>query len=307
MKIVGIDIGGTSVKGIVMDESGQSYQEVRKATDAAKGKDHIVEVVTDVIRELLVAAPDAAAIGIGTAGRVNTLTGQIVYATDNLPGWHGFQLGEHFAKAFGLPVAVDNDGNAALLGEAWLGAGQGLASASMLTLGTGVGGANLVHGRIVHGAHWNGGEWGHTVLVPFGRACNCGLGGCMEQYLSGTALVRSASEHAGRTYTSGHEVVEDYRRGVPPVQVAFREFVKYLAIAIHNLHIGINPQAIILGGGLIDVKELWWSELESALQAMNGAEVRSAMLGNRAGAIGAVKLAVDMMNNNESKGSITYG
>lgn len=293
---IGIDIGGTSIKGIAMDNNGGCHEEVKFNTDASEGKDHIIANVEIMIRQLLEQYPETASIGIGTAGRVNKDTGQIIYATDNLPGWNGFRLKEHIEAVFKKPVIVDNDGNAALIGEHWLGACMNLAHVTMLTLGTGVGGANMMNGRMVRGAHWNGGEWGHVVLVPNGYPCNCGLYGCVEQYLSGTALARLARESTNRSYADASAVIEDYIQGDETIISVFNQYLEHLGILIHNIHIGINPQAIVIGGGLIGAKDVWWGLLKQKLDAAGQAiDVRPALLGNRAGAIGAAKLALDQL------------
>ncbi len=299
LKVLGIDIGGTSIKGLAVDESGTILGQTRIATNASQGKYHIVEKVGETIQALLEQHPDAARIGIGTAGRVNTNTGQVVYATENLPGWQGFNIKEWAESEFRLPVAVDNDANTALLGEQWQGAGENLSDIVMLTLGTGVGGANIIGGELVRGAHWNGGEWGHVVLIPDGHPCNCGLHGCIEQYLSGTALVRLASEATGHAYLTGQEVLTDLQSGNSRIMEVMKRYVFHLALVLHNLHIGLNPQALILGGGLIDAKALWWDSLMARLKDMNATEidVRPALLGNRAGAIGAAKLALTLSNS----------
>jgi len=296
LNVIGIDIGGTSIKAIVANQDGMVLDQTRVATDASQGKTHIVNKVDEAIQFLLTNHPDVQAIGIGTAGRVNADTGQIVYATDNLPGWQDFHIKAWFEKAYQLPVAVDNDANTALLGEQWQGAGQGLSSICMLTLGTGVGGANMINDELVRGAHWNGGEWGHVVLIPDGHPCNCGLRGCIEQYLSGSALVRLASEASGQTYSTGQEVLKDYELKVPVIMKVMDTFIRHLSLVLHNLHIGINPQSIVIGGGLIDAKQLWWDELLRKLHHMSSQiDVRPALLGNHAGAIGAAKLALQMM------------
>ncbi|WP_106766193.1 ROK family protein [Paenibacillus faecalis] len=296
MKIIGVDIGGTSIKGIVINEMGDCLEETRMSTEAKRGKEHIALHVEKVIGQLLSRYPDAAGIGIGTAGRVDVKTGQIVYATNNLPGWQGFELGEWCEGKFGLPVVVDNDANTALAGEAWLGAGVGLSDLTMLTLGTGVGGANMIGGKLYRGAHWNGGEWGHVVLVPNGYPCNCGMQGCIEQYVSGTALVRLAREAAGRDYTTGHEVFADFKRGQPEVLAVVQRFISDLALVIHNIHIGLNPQAIIIGGGVAESKSIWFDLLKGKLAELSPViEVRAATLGNRAGAIGAARLVLESL------------
>ncbi|WP_136607330.1 ROK family protein [Paenibacillus dokdonensis] len=296
MKVIGIDVGGTSIKGMVVDRSGQLLDQGKVATEAKEGKERILENMKLLLNDLLANHQDIQGIGIGTAGRVNVRTGEIVFATDNLPGWQGSNVKKDVEASYSLPVFVDNDANTALVGEAWLGAGMHVKDLSMLTLGTGVGGANMIGGELYRGAHWNGGEWGHTILVPGGRPCNCGLSGCIEQYLSGTALVKLASEAAGRSYNNGVEVLDDHLKGQPQVTEVLRQFAAHLVVVIHNIHVGLNPQAILIGGGLIDSKPIWWPLLLEAMEGMRlNVDVRPAELSNEAGAIGAAKLILDQL------------
>ncbi|MEC0242171.1 ROK family protein [Paenibacillus dokdonensis] len=296
MKVIGIDIGGTSIKGMVVDRSGQLLDQGKVATEAKEGKERILGNMKLLLNDLLANHQDIQGIGIGTAGRVNVRTGEIVFATDNLPGWQGSNVKKDVEASYHLPVFVDNDANTALVGEAWLGAGMHVKDLSMLTLGTGVGGANMIGGELYRGAHWNGGEWGHTILVPGGRPCNCGLNGCIEQYLSGTALMKLASEAAGRSYNNGVEVLDDHLKGKPQVTEVLRQFAAHLAVVINNIHVGLNPQAILIGGGLIDSKPIWWPLLLEAMEGMRlNVDVRPAELSNEAGAIGAAKLILDQL------------
>ncbi len=132
--------------------------------------------------------------------------------------------------------------------------------------------------------------------MPGGRPCNCGVRGCMEQYLSGTALVRLASEATGQSYASGMEVLDDFVQGVPQVADVMRRFAEHLAIAVNHLHLGLNPQAVILGGGLVDSKQVWWPLLSDAMADLRlDADVRPALLGNEAGAIGAAGLILGQL------------
>ncbi|OZB93532.1 ROK family protein [Paenibacillus sp. XY044] len=296
MKAIGLDIGGTSIKGMVLDGSGQVLDLGKIATDAQQGKDRIMANMHSLLHELIQRHEDVSGIGIGTAGRVDVHTGKIVYATDNLPGWQGTELMSILEQTYERPVFVDNDANTALVGEAWLGAGKGIPDITMLTLGTGVGGANMTRGELFRGAGWNGGEWGHTILVPGGRLCNCGQRGCVEQYLSGTALVSLAAESAGKAYSSGVEVLGDYKRGIPSVVKVVHEYVRNLGVLLHNIHIGLNPGAIVIGGGLADSREIWWPLLDECLSGFGpGIDVRPAVLGNQAGAIGAARLILNRL------------
>lgn len=292
-RVIGIDVGGTTIKGIVTDDKGTLLESLTVPTDAAKGKDYILASLEQLMSELLRLQPGVRAAGIASAGRIDARSGEVVFATDNLPGWQGMRLVEWTRGKFGLSAAADNDANAALLGEAWLGSGGGAADLVMLTLGTGVGGANMIGGRIVRGARWYGGEWGHSVLVPGGRPCNCGRRGCAEQYVSGTALARDAAGETGRPYAGGGEVLRDAARGDEAALRLIGRFAGWLAILIANLAIGLDPQAVIVGGGLADSRNIWWPQLLDRLRA-EGAdiEVRPASLGNLAGCYGAARLAL---------------
>ncbi|MDO7906844.1 ROK family protein [Paenibacillus sp. JX-17] len=292
VQVIGIDLGGTSIKGIVADETGRILLQTRRPAEAARGREAILEQLGQLLAGLLEQAPCAAAIGAASAGRINSESGEVVYATDNLPGWQGLQLRDWIEQRWGLPAAVDNDANAALLGEAWSGAGRGLQDVVMLTLGTGVGGANLMQGRLLRGARWSGGEWGHCVLVPGGTRCNCGRRGCAEQYVSGTALSRLARE-AGAP-AEGRALFEAASRGEPAAAAVLGQYADALALLIGNIEVSLNPEVVILGGGVADSAPLWWRALEQALARARVAQpVRPAQLGNGAGSLGAAWLALE--------------
>lgn len=302
MQVIGIDIGGTSIKGIVTDESGSLLASCKLPTDASRGQTAILETVNQAIVQLRNEFQAVQAIGIGSAGRINVHTGEVVFATDNLPGWQGTPLADILSTQYQLPVVVDNDANTALLGEAWLGAGQGFDNIIMITLGTGVGGANLIDGKLVRGKNWNGGEWGHVVLVPGGTPCNCGRIGCVEQYLSGNSLTRIASEHVGKAYKDGLEFMQDVYEGNSAANEVMDRYVEQLAIFLGNLQLGIDPDAFIVGGGVIDSSENWWYRLEQHIDKLrnNGTElsVLPAKLSNDAGCFGAAKLALQCIASN---------
>ncbi|MGV3467295.1 MAG: ROK family protein [Heyndrickxia sp.] len=298
MKVVGIDIGGTSIKGIITNEYGENLQTLKRATEAALGRDHIIENLKRIIEELFRLHPDIGGIGIGTAGRVNVDTGEVVYATDNLKNWQGTNLIEVIQEEINIPVMVDNDANVALIGEHWLGAGKGLKNITMITLGTGVGGANMVNGEIIRGANWSGGEWGHVIFVPNGLPCNCGQNGCIEQYLSGNALIHFAEKATNQTYSSGMKVMQDYQNHKEEIVKVVEEYINHLAIILSNIHNGLNPEGIVIGGGVIESKDIWWNLLANTLNR-NGqkVDVRHAILGNQAGSVGAAKMILDRLIN----------
>ncbi|MCX7019351.1 MAG: ROK family protein [bacterium] len=292
MSYLGIDIGGTEVKGILCDASGTVHAGTRRPTNIQSGKEGIISVTREVILTLSEGGARVEAIGIGTAGRINAKTGDVVYATDNLPGWMGINIPAELKMS--APVFVDNDANAALLGEHWLGAAKGRDSAVMLTLGTGVGGANLVNGAIVQGATWNGGEWGHVILVPGGHLCNCGNRGCMEQYLSGAALTRMARETVSPAISHGRDIWPLYASSDPDAVKAVDTYLQRLSIVIYNIHTGINPACIVIGGGVIESKDAFWEALQQKISAFGvSVPVVPALLGNRAGCFGAARMAIN--------------
>ncbi|MBM7661763.1 glucokinase [Bacillus mesophilus] len=292
MNVIGVDIGGTGVKGMVISEAGTVLKSFEMKTNIGEGKDGILVTLTSVIDELL-ENTSVQYIGIGTAGRVNSNTGEIVYATTNLPGWQGTNLKQFIEGRYGIPCIVENDANVALVGELSK-REQTYPNAVMLTLGTGVGGANVIDHQLVAGAHHQGGEWGHVVLVPFGKPCNCGKRGCMEQYLSGSALLREANSAVKAPYQHGKDVLHDFQRGHEPVQKVVNDYLEYLAIACYNLTVSIDPDVVIIGGGVIDSKELWWDAfLEKLANYESPISILPAQLGNKAGMYGAAKLAMD--------------
>ncbi|MFS0871791.1 ROK family protein [Paenibacillus xylanilyticus] len=295
-QVIGVDIGGTGIKGLVVNEAGMIVVEIARATEACQGRKGILGQLNELLSELLARCAGVKAMGIASAGRVNVTTGEVVYATDNLPGWQGMPLTQWAEETFGLPAVADNDANAALIGEAWLGVGRGRQNLVMLTLGTGVGGANMFEGRLQRGAGWRGGDWGHSVLVPGGRPCNCGKQGCVEQYVSGSALQRLALEQTESTYTHGREIMAAAIKGEAAALVILEQYTADLALVIANVSASIDPELIILGGGVIHDHAIWWHELTNKLHSEGLAgRIVAAELGNRAGCFGAARLALERL------------
>lgn len=299
-QVIGVDIGGTGIKGLVVDEDGTVLAEAGRETEARLGREVILGQLHGLVKELLTGHPEVEALGIASAGRINADSGEVVYATDNLPGWQGLQLTQWAAAEFGLPAAADNDANAALLGEAWLGTGRGKPNLVMLTLGTGVGGANMADGRLLRGAGWSGGDWGHSVLVPGGRPCNCGKRGCAERYVSGSALLRLAREQTGSTYTHGREIMAAAGRGDAAALAVLERFTTDLAQVIDNIGASIDPDLVIIGGGVIEARAVWWPLLAGKLESGLARRVAVAELSNRAGCFGAARLALERLRQDSS-------
>ncbi|MGP4079245.1 ROK family protein [Pseudalkalibacillus sp. R45] len=297
MKAIGIDIGGTAIKGAIVDENKKIHHQITTRTNVGEGRKGILTSLTTTIDRLLENDTEIAGIGIGTAGRVNVKTGEVVYSTANLPGWQGINLRDFITNTYALPAVIDNDANAALAGE-WWNREESYDSVTFLTLGTGVGGANMINRKIFRGNHWNGGEWGHVILYPGGRSCNCGNSGCIEQYVSGTTLLSLANEHSGnRTYKNGAEVFEAFNTGDKTIQPIVERYLDDLALVIYNLSVSIDPEAVIIGGGVIESKDKWWPTFQHKLHEKEvKVDVLAATLGNKAGMIGSTKLLFDALS-----------
>lgn len=293
MHVIGVDIGGTRIKGRVFNGQWETVKEFSVETDAAKGKEAILTALANVLDTLTNSSLAIAGIGIGSAGRINAKTGEVVFATDNLPGWNGFQLKNWVEQQYSIPARVDNDANTALIGEQFLSEHRFEESAVLLTLGTGVGGANYIRGQIVRGAHHQSGEWGHTVLYPGGRPCNCGKNGCIEQYLSGTALLFEAKKQTGRAFSHGKEIFENMEKDDRLKRVV-DEFIQNLVLVVGNIATSIDPDRVIVGGGVVESYTYWWEDFLFALREQGiTTELARATKLNKAGMYGAAYIALE--------------
>ena len=213
--------------------------------------------------------------------------------------WRGEPLQDVLARRLGLPVVVDNDANAAAHAETRFGAARGKSHAVCVTLGTGIGGAVVVDGRVMRGAHGLAGEFGHMQVVPDGRLCECGQVGCWEQYCSGKALARAVAEAgAGPRPASGPDITRAAAAGEPWALAAFDEVGRWLGVGLAGLVSAFDPEVVVVGGGLSDAGDLLLAPARSALAARTPGRghrpdvpLLRAELGSEAGFIGAADLA----------------
>lgn len=273
---IGIDIGGTSVKGILLKDN-EILKEYSLPTHGGEGREAIIGSAFGVIDKLI--CDEVTIIGVSSAGNIDPINGRCVYATDNLKGWTGFNIKEAVESRYTLPCLVDNDAVCALKAE--LCNYPSVKSAVMVTFGTGIGGAVLSGGKIVRGQHYDGGRLGHSVLVPNGLSCNCGKQGCAEVYLSCTALRKRALKNC-KDIVGVKELIELYKKGDKFVNDIFNEFSFYLNVFLDNIRTFISPEVIILGGGLANDSETLMSFISDRK------DVRIAKYGNNAGAIGSL-------------------
>ncbi|WP_422485293.1 ROK family protein [Gudongella sp. DL1XJH-153] len=294
-RVIGIDLGGTKVNGAVVDESG----EILKWDTLSTSKSGSPEEVMDGIKELvhmLSEGENISAIGIGSPGFIDSVNGKVLSVGGNIEGWAGTEIKSPLEKEFKIPVQVENDANAAGLCEAWIGAGRDLESFVMLTVGTGLGGALFTRREgIWRGHHFQAGEVGHSILYPGGHQCSCGQRGCTEEYVSGTA-VENEYERLSGIRKSGKEIFDTCKSDDIARKVVARfawDFAVFL-LTIKNM---FDPQAVIIGGGVILSKDHWWDEMignfQSEVNNDPGITILPALYLNDSGTIGAARAALD--------------
>lgn len=303
MIYLGFDIGGTEIKGAAVTERGNILKKWKRATP--RGKNEILETVALGIL-FLKEEFSPIAVGIGTAGSVDTHRGRVTEISGNIPGWAHTDIKGPLERKTGLPVFVENDGNAALLGEMKWGNGRGGRNVAMLTLGTGLGGAFYMKDRgLLHGSHFKGMEVGHILLYPQGRSCFCGQKGCAERYVSGTAISLNYKDLTGKDLT-GKEVAQ--LAGVDrEAREALRLFARDLAFTIVSLKNLLDPDRVLLGGGVIKNRDLWWEDFSKVLfeelNERDSLEVLPGAFGNDAGILGGGALAMERRGDENEAGS----
>ncbi|MBN1639786.1 MAG: ROK family protein [Anaerolineae bacterium] len=299
---VGIDIGGTKIAVAAVTAEGTLLSRVEIATEAARGFPDGLRRITALVRRAMAEAGDEeaalAAIGIGCPGPLDPLAGTI----DNpytLPTWDGVDIVTPLRTRFGVPVALENDADAAAMGECWLGAGRGGRTVVMVTIGTGIGGGVIVDGRIYRGAGGAHPEIGHLALDPDGPACYCGIAGCWESLASGSAIAEAARKrlpaHDAETIT-GERVIAMARAGDPIARAVVDRAAQATARGVFSLINLYLPDIVVLGGGVMAAYDLFAPVIHDVVSRDTMAPVgqiavRRAALGNDAGLYGAARIA----------------
>lgn len=309
--VVGVDIGGTKVLAGVVGADGRV---VRTATRTTPGRRVVTRQVEDALVAAVLDAADGqplAGVGVAAAGFVDSAGERVMFAP-HLP-WQGEPLRDLLVERLGCPVGLDNDANCAARAEAHHGAARGTTSALMITMGTGIGGAVLLGGRVVRGANGMAGEFGHMQVVPDGQACECGRRGCWEQYSSGNALVRNARALMAERpsvlldMSDGHPesvtgpmVTAAAEEGDLVARQAFGSVGDWLGVGTANLVAALDPEVVVVGGGVSAAGDRLLEPARAALQrTLVGAAHRrvpplvAAELGPSAGMIGAARLVRD--------------
>jgi glucokinase len=306
----GIDVGGTKIAGGVVDDDGRVLTTARRESPATD-TEAIQREIEDLVAELRTEHP-ITAVGVGAAGFVDVRRSEVMFAP-NL-AWRDEPMRADLEKRIGMPVVIENDANAAAWGEFTFGAGEDVQDFVLVTVGTGVGGGMVFNGELHRGAFGVAAEIGHMRVVPGGRLCGCGNRGCWEQYASGSALVRDTREQAaegsliarslldragGRVEDiTGPLITEAARDGDAFAREQLITLGRWLGEGIASLAAVLDPAVVVIGGGVSEAGELLLEPTRSHFRAnLTGRsyrpelEVRAALLGNKAGMIGAADLA----------------
>lgn len=309
---LGIDIGGTNIKAGVVDDGCNIIAVSKIKTNSAQGSDEVLKKIAEAgkaaAKEAKIPLSEIKWVGMGCPGTCNPETGLVEYS-NNLK-WENVPLQKIISEALHIPAYIENDANAAALGEYYTGAAKGAKSAIIITLGTGLGAGIIIDGKLFSGSNYAGAEIGHTVLNPNGDQCTCGRKGCFETFCSATALVkhtkRAIEEHpdsllaeaakkegrvSGRTAFNAAKSGDRYGREVVD------NFIDYLACGLINTINIFQPDILCIGGGvsnegdnlLIPLKKRIKQEVYSKNSSHN-TEIVLCSLGNKAGIIGAALL-----------------
>jgi len=314
-----LDLGGTKLRAVVAGLDGNISGEIIRPSEADEGPDRVIDRMIETLeaaaKEAGTNVSDLRAVGVASPGALDLIHGLVTEAPQ-LPGWDGVPLVEIMNKRLGLPVLLENDANAAALGENRFGAGRGTRFMVYLTISTGVGGGIIIDGQVYHGVSGSAGELGHMVVWFNGPRCLCGERGCLEAIASGTGLAWRARDLVDRGEAPGldrilrekgeldaDEVAEAARAGDEDARRLFDEAGLYLGIALAN-HINIfNPEMLVLGGGVLTgAGDLFFDHAESIMRQLARKEplkyvrLERATLGDRSGPLGMIAALGDMVD-----------
>ncbi|MCX4722388.1 ROK family protein [Streptomyces sp. NBC_01306] len=301
--LLGVDVGGTKTAAGLVSADGALLTSVVRPTPAAQGPAAVLDAIAAAVREL----PGhhlAEGLGIGTGGVIDRDSGVVISANDLLPGWAGTRLSEELTARLALPVAADNDANVFALAEQTYGAGAGCRSALYVSVGTGIGGGLVTGGRLLRGAHSTAGEFGH-IAVPeaTGLGCNCGRTGHLEAVASGPAMTARFRELTGHDDGRGLRQVaalagKDSGSAGDTARAVLAEGAGALGRALAGLVNTMDPERVVIGGGVASIGDAYWRPLTEAfvaelLPGPSGLCPVPAKLGPRAAVVGAAALLLE--------------
>ncbi len=295
---IGVDLGGTNLRAAAVDRNGKVLEKHSQPTDMTRGRDEVIaDIVSGIneVRQKVNGGSRLAGVGIGVPGFILIEKG-FVTNSNNLPVLENFPLRDEIERLLGAPIILENDANAAALGEKWMGAGKQVDDLVLLTLGTGIGGGIIGGGRVLHGAVGMAGELGHMTIDPNGNPCGCGNFGCLEKIASATAVEAMADMMSLGNHLTSQQVYELTLDGNEKAKMIFRQMGWALGIGLANLINIFNYPLYLLSGGMLPAWDAFAPTMMEEIQKRSftfrntETRVERATLGNQAGLIGAAYL-----------------
>ena len=294
---IGLDLGGTNLRAAAVTRSGEILDRISGTTDLHEGREAVIGDMVQSIQELKArcGVNRLAGVGIGVPGFIQMKEG-IILNSNNLPQFDGFAVRDAIERRLGTPIFLENDANAAALGEKWIGAGRDVDDLVLLTLGTGIGGGIVANGRIVHGFVGMAGEIGHITVVPNGNPCGCGNNGCLEKHASATAIISMARLLALGDDLTSEQIYKLAVGGNEKAQMIFRAFGVAVGTALATLINIFNFPLYLLSGGVLGACDQFapamLAEVERRSFTFRNTKTRleKAQLGKDAGLFGAAYL-----------------
>ena len=313
--VAGIDIGGSKISIALSTLSGEMISSRRIATDSGSGPAATFEKLSEVLRRLIdEASRHPEAIGVGSPSPIDLERG-VIMSPSNLLEWEDFPIVDLLRNRFGIPVQLENDANAAVLGEQNYGAGRGYQNVFYVTVSTGIGGGVIINGELYRGVATAAGEIGHTIIKPDGVRCNCGSIGCLETICGGVHIARRARERlatgeksmlrdmvGGAQDLSARTVIEALRKGDPLAESIWNETCHFLSIGIANSISLFAPEVVIIGGGIASAGDLLFEQLRERVPSFVSMvpagliNIVPAALGAESGVFGAVAIASKLVS-----------
>lgn len=293
MLIAAFDIGGTAIKYGILNNDGEILYNTQIATEADKGGPSVISKVISMAIQLK-KEWDIKGISISSAGQVDSTLGIVVHATENIPNYTGLHISKRIQQEVGLPVKVENDVNCTALGEYWKGAAKNKNDFLCITIGTGIGGALFLDGKLYAGSSFSGGEIGHISLYPNGKSCTCGDKGCYEMYASSKAL----SDKIVRELHKDIDLIDFFdlvkQNDLDCIGI-FHNWLDDLTTGLKSLVHTLNPEVIVIGGGISGQGDFLLKAINKSLQSKlmanhaRNLQIKLAQNGNNANLLGAAK------------------
>lgn len=295
---IGVDLGGTNLRAAAVDRSGKILEKHGQSTDMTRGRDEVIDDIVsgiNTVRQKIGSNSRLAGVGIGVPGFILIEKGYVTNS-NNLPVLENFPLRDEIERRLGAPIILENDANAAALGEKWMGAGKDVDNLVLLTLGTGIGGGIISDGRVLHGEVGMAAELGHITIDPNGNPCGCGNYGCLEKIASATAVEAMSDLMSVGVHLTSLQVYEKAVDGDEKAKMIFRQMGWALGVGIANLINIFNYPLYLLSGGMLPAWDMFAPPMLEEIRKRSftfrntQTRVERATLGNQAGLIGAAYL-----------------